>query len=171
MEFRLPTDVKEQFDLVGFDPRGVGASTPITCGLAGDELNVLHSYKPETFAQDVARARTVADKCARSGPTVADIEDLQAGWGGRGHHGGFGSDQVSAVKHGRGDGVGDVQADLEPGGDTGHPATGRRVVDGDPDRAFGNQQQVEEISGRGVGQFQLGLTQAQRGDPHLLIGL
>lgn len=31
----MPKEVREQYDMIGFDPRGVGASTPVTCGLAG----------------------------------------------------------------------------------------------------------------------------------------
>ena len=31
----LPENLKARFDLVGFDPRGVGASTPVDC--VGDE--------------------------------------------------------------------------------------------------------------------------------------
>ncbi|MEV0445488.1 hypothetical protein AB0I84_34640 [Streptomyces spectabilis] len=30
-----PKQVTERYDLIGFDPRGVGGSTPVTCGLGG----------------------------------------------------------------------------------------------------------------------------------------
>jgi pimeloyl-ACP methyl ester carboxylesterase len=33
----IPTDVTEVFDLVGFDPRGVGASSAVTCDLVRDD--------------------------------------------------------------------------------------------------------------------------------------
>ncbi|WP_338015795.1 alpha/beta hydrolase [Kitasatospora sp. CB01950] len=64
MEPVLPQEVKDRYDLVGFDPRGVGRSSPISCGLTPDELNIDRAYHPETFAKDVQWARTVADKCA-----------------------------------------------------------------------------------------------------------
>src|SRR5688572_14230981 len=32
----LPAEVLARYDLIGFDPRGVGTSTPISCGLAAD---------------------------------------------------------------------------------------------------------------------------------------
>ncbi|MER5639805.1 alpha/beta hydrolase [Kitasatospora sp. NPDC002227] len=67
----LPAQVREQFDLVGFDPRGVGRSSPIGCGLTADEQTVLHPYSPAAFGQDVARARSVADKCwAKAGDVL-----------------------------------------------------------------------------------------------------
>ncbi|MFG2981157.1 alpha/beta fold hydrolase [Streptomyces sp. NPDC048258] len=59
----MPKDVRDQFDLVGFDPRGVGASSPISCGLTDTEQNFERPYRPESFASDVTWARTVADKC------------------------------------------------------------------------------------------------------------
>ncbi|MFJ4672407.1 hypothetical protein [Kitasatospora purpeofusca] len=33
MEPLLPAEVREHFDPVGFDPRGVGRSSPVNCGL------------------------------------------------------------------------------------------------------------------------------------------
>ncbi|WP_208624326.1 alpha/beta hydrolase [Kitasatospora purpeofusca] len=63
MEPLLPAEVRERFDLVGFDPRGGGRSSPVNCGLTADEQVLQHPYSAETFGQDVARARNVADKC------------------------------------------------------------------------------------------------------------
>ncbi|WP_079109953.1 alpha/beta hydrolase [Streptomyces roseifaciens] len=59
----LPEEVKRQYDVIGFDPRGVGRSSPVSCGLTDDEQNFERPYKAETFAKDVEWARTVADKC------------------------------------------------------------------------------------------------------------
>jgi pimeloyl-ACP methyl ester carboxylesterase len=70
----LPKKIREQYDLVGFDPRGVGRSSPLTCGLTGPEQNIEHPYKAETFSNDVKWARTVADKCrARNGDRLPYI--------------------------------------------------------------------------------------------------
>ncbi|MFB7527516.1 alpha/beta hydrolase [Streptomyces sp. NPDC056178] len=66
-ELNLPEKVKRQYDLIGFDPRGVGQSAPVSCGLTDDEKNDERSYKAETFAKDVEWARTVADKCRAKG--------------------------------------------------------------------------------------------------------
>lgn len=59
----LPASARQKYDLIGFDPRGVGRSTPVSCGLEPEEENWLRPYKEETFDDDVAWARTVADKC------------------------------------------------------------------------------------------------------------
>ncbi|MCB5170144.1 alpha/beta hydrolase [Streptomyces bambusae] len=59
----LPPEVRDQYDLIGFDPRGVGKSGPITCGLTPEEQQFQRPYRPETFDSDVAWAKGVADKC------------------------------------------------------------------------------------------------------------
>ncbi|MET9414594.1 alpha/beta fold hydrolase [Streptomyces klenkii] len=59
----FPGEVKRQYDLIGFDPRGVGRSSPVSCGLTGDEQDMERPYKTGTFAKDVEWARTVAAKC------------------------------------------------------------------------------------------------------------
>ncbi|MFH7600344.1 alpha/beta hydrolase [Streptomyces racemochromogenes] len=66
----LPKEVREQYDLIGFDPRGVGASSPISCGLTDAEQEFQRAYRPETFPSDVAWARTVADKCREKAGAV-----------------------------------------------------------------------------------------------------
>ncbi|MFD0376049.1 MULTISPECIES: alpha/beta hydrolase [Streptomyces] len=66
----LPKEVREQYDLIGFDPRGVGASSPVSCGLTDAEQQFQRAYRPETFAADVAWARTVADKCREKAGAV-----------------------------------------------------------------------------------------------------
>ena len=65
----LPTEVMNRFDIVGFDPRGVGLSTPIEC-ISDDmkERLVASEPRPTTDAQlDDAFALTkqVADGCAK----------------------------------------------------------------------------------------------------------
>ncbi|MFF7442510.1 alpha/beta hydrolase [Streptomyces sp. NPDC008122] len=74
MEPLLPQDVRERFDLIGFDPRGVGQSSPIGCDLTADEQTFQHPFSARTFAKDVARARTVADKCrAKAGDVLPHV--------------------------------------------------------------------------------------------------
>lgn len=70
----LPKAVKNKYDLVGFDPRGMGQSSPVGCGLTTGEQNWERAYKAETFAKDVKWARTVAEKCdARQGDKLRHI--------------------------------------------------------------------------------------------------
>ncbi|MBI0296494.1 alpha/beta fold hydrolase [Streptomyces sp. PRKS01-29] len=70
----LPKSARQKYDLIGFDPRGVGRSTPVTCGLEPEEENWLRPYKEATFDKDVAWARDVARKCReKSGATLQHI--------------------------------------------------------------------------------------------------
>ncbi|MGV9249095.1 alpha/beta hydrolase [Streptomyces sp. NPDC003710] len=74
MESELPKSVQKHYDLVGFDPRGVGQSSPVSCGLTGAEQNWLRPYKAGTFTKDVKWARTVAEKCrAKTGDKLRHI--------------------------------------------------------------------------------------------------
>ncbi|MFJ7207980.1 alpha/beta hydrolase [Streptomyces sp. NPDC098789] len=59
----LPAEVRGRYDLIGFDPRGVGRSSPVGCGLTAEEQDLERPYAPGTFAKDVEWARTVAAKC------------------------------------------------------------------------------------------------------------
>ncbi|REK84814.1 alpha/beta fold hydrolase [Streptomyces inhibens] len=73
-ESKFPEEVKRRYDLIGFDPRGVGQSSPVSCGLTDDEKNDERPYKAETFAKDVKWARTVADKCrAKAGDMLPHL--------------------------------------------------------------------------------------------------
>ncbi|MEU5402257.1 alpha/beta hydrolase [Streptomyces sp. NPDC005963] len=59
----FPASVLERYDLIGFDPRGVGSSSPLTCGLSPAELDGERAYTPATFDQHIALTRSIADKC------------------------------------------------------------------------------------------------------------
>ncbi|WP_162907523.1 alpha/beta hydrolase [Allorhizocola rhizosphaerae] len=63
----LPADVTARYDLIGFDPRGVRHSTPITCAIpANTPLDLLLPYPaPDgSIARNVEFARSVAASCA-----------------------------------------------------------------------------------------------------------
>ncbi|MFF6971635.1 MULTISPECIES: alpha/beta hydrolase [Streptomyces] len=59
----LPAGVVDAYDLIGFDPRGVGASTQIRCGLTPGEIAFERPYKKASFARDTALTRSFAEKC------------------------------------------------------------------------------------------------------------
>jgi len=69
LSLSLPLDVLRRFDIVGFDPRGVGLSHPVECipaalkdrGIALDP----DARTPAEYAAQVAVAREAADGCAR----------------------------------------------------------------------------------------------------------
>lgn len=62
----LPPSVLAGYDLIGFDPRGVGHSTPQSCGLDDPSLAGLFPYPAAdgSIAGNVDRARTAAERCA-----------------------------------------------------------------------------------------------------------
>ncbi|MCX5402586.1 alpha/beta hydrolase [Streptomyces sp. NBC_00335] len=66
----VPPEVAEQYDLIGFDPRGVGASSPISCGLTEAEQGIDRPYRPGSFPSDVAWARNIAEKCREKAGSV-----------------------------------------------------------------------------------------------------
>ncbi|MEU3352280.1 alpha/beta hydrolase [Streptomyces sp. NPDC037389] len=75
---KFPGEVKRQYDLIGFDLRGAGQSSPVSCGLTADEQSD-NPYKPETFAKDVDRARTIAEKCqAKAGDKLPHLTTRNA---------------------------------------------------------------------------------------------
>ncbi|WP_258382880.1 alpha/beta hydrolase [Streptomyces sp. NTH33] len=68
MSATLPERATEQYDLIGFDPRGVGRSAPLSCGLTPDaDQEWMRPYHERTFDQDVAWARDFADTCRKNG--------------------------------------------------------------------------------------------------------
>ncbi|MEV8623611.1 alpha/beta hydrolase [Streptomyces sp. NPDC051079] len=70
----LSDDVRKRYDLIGFDPRGVGRSSPVSCGLNDAETAWQRPYKAATFKRDVQWARTVAEKCrARNGAVLSHL--------------------------------------------------------------------------------------------------
>ncbi|MFC7481929.1 alpha/beta hydrolase [Luedemannella flava] len=64
----LPADVLDQYDLIGFDPRGVGFSTPVTCGIQDTPalitLALPYPAPDGSIARNVAYAKETAAACA-----------------------------------------------------------------------------------------------------------
>ncbi|WP_290057180.1 alpha/beta fold hydrolase [Amycolatopsis solani] len=62
----LPKSVLDGYDLIGFDPRGVGTSTPQSCGLDNPSVAALFPYPAADGSIDanVQAARATAAKCA-----------------------------------------------------------------------------------------------------------
>jgi pimeloyl-ACP methyl ester carboxylesterase len=62
----LPPGVAARYDLIGFDPRGVGYSHPVTCGLSGAGLiqDLPYPAPDGSIARNVAFARATAARCA-----------------------------------------------------------------------------------------------------------
>ncbi len=77
----FPATIRERFDIVGFDPRGVGLSTPVRCG-ADMEAYLSVDPDPVTTAQWTALEaadKTFATACGtNAGPLLSDVSTLYA---------------------------------------------------------------------------------------------
>ncbi|WP_027346051.1 alpha/beta hydrolase [Hamadaea tsunoensis] len=79
----LPLDVLRRFDLIGFDPRGVGRSTPIKC-MSDSDLDKQFGYDPDPVSQElfdglVSLTRKIDDGChAKYGDKLKNFGTVQA---------------------------------------------------------------------------------------------
>src|SRR4051812_48429895 len=75
----LSPEITKRFDTVGFDPRGVGASTQIKCGL--DELIADHPVVPRNqaeFEQLAQYNRKLGESCSRLTGPLARFGDTKS---------------------------------------------------------------------------------------------
>jgi pimeloyl-ACP methyl ester carboxylesterase len=68
----MPRELTDRFDLVSFDPRGVGYSAPISCHFADATPEVSQRYPDVdgSIDRNVAYARDLAQRCATNGGDV-----------------------------------------------------------------------------------------------------
>ncbi|MFD3618328.1 alpha/beta hydrolase [Streptomyces sp. NPDC058676] len=149
---KLPQDVRDTYDLIGFAPRGLAPSTSVSCGLEHGDL-ALSKLRPwpapdGSVAENMVTARRMADACVRNGGELIrhlstanearDIDRIRAALGER---------RLSAWGVSYGTYVGSVYSQLFP------HRTDRIVLDSnddpDPDRVSqawlaGHEQGVED---------------------------
>lgn len=77
--------VQKHFDVIGFDPRGVGKSSAITCFSAQEKDAYLYDVAPGTVGSEqwitakLVAARAYAGACARNtGPLIAHVDSVSA---------------------------------------------------------------------------------------------
>ncbi len=76
----FPAIIRDSFDLVSWDPRGVGASAPIQCGTELDSFYAV-DHDPQTpaaVAQNVAASRALVATCAKNSGAVLPFVSTQA---------------------------------------------------------------------------------------------
>jgi len=73
----MPAEARDRYDLIGFDPRGIGHSTPVTCGMSPDtplDLILPFPAPDGSIDRNVDFARRTAGECAaRSGDLLPFI--------------------------------------------------------------------------------------------------
>jgi len=63
-EFTIPAELQQRFDLVSFDPRGVGASTALECDIEiDDNIDILPAGDDAGWNELVAEAESALDDC------------------------------------------------------------------------------------------------------------
>ncbi|MFW5468428.1 alpha/beta fold hydrolase [Knoellia sp. CPCC 206435] len=128
-DFIVGAGVRQRYDVVGFDPRGVGRSAPIDC-VSDTELDAFLGFDPtpddageeETFA---ANARSFAEKCgANAGPLLGHVSTVDAAKDMDVLRAALGEDTLDYLGKSYGTYLGATYADLFP------TLVGRFVLDG-----------------------------------------
>ena len=113
----FPDEIVERFDIVGFDPRGVGDSDPdFACGEPGEQLALLAAVDGYVDTpEDIAAAEAAANLCIQSmGPVggrlhsayvANDMDEIRKG---------LGADQISYLGYSYGSALGAWYATLFP---------------------------------------------------------
>ncbi|MGE3621238.1 MAG: alpha/beta hydrolase [Acidimicrobiia bacterium] len=113
----LPDSITDRFDVVGVDPRGVGASERLDCGLPNAELYgvdaTIDSAADEVALLDVSR-RYVADCQQRAGDLLAHLGTRDVARDMDAVRAAMGDEQLNYLGFSYGTAIGQVYADLFP---------------------------------------------------------
>lgn len=113
----LPGAILDRFDIIGFDPRGVGDSAPVDCG---DDFDAYFAHDPTPDDEAERRAlidaaRAFAAECeARSGAILAHVGTVNAARDMDVIRQALGEEQISYLGYSYGTLLGAVYADLFP---------------------------------------------------------
>ncbi len=114
---RFPDELVDRFDIVGFDPRGVGESEPeFACGEPGEQLALLATIDGDIDApEEIAAGEAAANLCIQSmGPVGALLHTLYVANDMDEIRRALGADQVSYLGFSYGSAVGIWYATLFP---------------------------------------------------------
>jgi len=113
----LPSEITESFDIIGVDPRGIGASTPVDCGVDATELygvdSSIDSPEDEATLLDISQ-RYVADCADKYGDLLPHLGTRDVARDMDAVRAAMGDEQLSYLGFSYGTAIGQVYADLFP---------------------------------------------------------
>jgi len=145
-QYIVNPDVLERYDIVGFDPRGVGASSPITClSDVEQEASLISDPKPDNeaeYAQVLKDTQDFIDKCIAKTPNLAHFSTRDAAKDMELLRQALGDKQLNYLGFSYGTYLGTLYAQLFP------DKVGRFVLDGavDPQISFEQQTKVQAVA-------------------------
>ncbi len=113
----LATSIRERFDIVGFDPRGVGASSPIDCGVDAAEFVAVDPSPDDDAEWNIAmdNAQSFGAACAaEAGPLLAHMGTVDAARDMDAVRAALGADDLSYLGFSYGTRLGATYAELYP---------------------------------------------------------
>jgi pimeloyl-ACP methyl ester carboxylesterase len=131
VDYAVSDDLQAQYDVVGFDPRGVGRSSAITCLTDAEKDAYLYDIVPgargseQWLAASTTAATQFADKCAqKSGPLLSHVDTVSAARDLDLLRAVLGDEKLNYLGYSYGTFLGSTYADLYP------EKVGRVVLDG-----------------------------------------
>jgi pimeloyl-ACP methyl ester carboxylesterase len=143
----ISDEVTERYDIVGFDPRGVGESAPVTCYTETTDLDEFYAATwprtPEGYEQSLAVVEPFAQACEQnSGPLLAHVDTVSAAKDMEAMREFLGDDKLNLLGYSYGTFLGATYADLYP------EKVGRFVLDGALDPSVNaDLHEVEQAAG------------------------
>ena len=132
LDYAVSGDVQKNYDVIGFDPRGVGASTPVVCVDSAAQMDeflfgTLDAVResPEWIAQRGAASKEFTDGCAqRTGELLAHVDTVSAAHDLDMLRAAVGDSELNYLGYSYGTLLGAIYAENFPGN------VGRMVLDG-----------------------------------------
>jgi pimeloyl-ACP methyl ester carboxylesterase len=143
----ISASVTERYDIIGFDPRGVGESAPVTCYETTAELDEFFAADwprtPEGYEQSLAVVEPFAAACEENtGPVLGYVDTVSAAKDMDAIREAVGDQKLNLLGYSYGTLLGATYADLFP------DKVGRLVLDGALDPSVSaDQHEVEQAAG------------------------
>jgi len=145
-QYIVNPEVLERYDIVGFDPRGIGSSTPISCLNDAEQDAILVSDpKPDNeaeYQQAIKDTQEFVDKCIARTPNIAHFSTNEAAQDMELLRQGLGDEKLNYLGFSYGSYLGTLYAQSFP------QFVGRFVFDGaiDPNIAIEDQTRIQAVA-------------------------